>query len=187
VAELLAAGADVVCFSGDKLLGGPQAGILVGPARWIEPLGRHPLYRALRPDKTALVLMDHTLRAHASGRLRQIPLYAMLHTPLDQLKRRARSVGRRLRQLGVPARGLATRAALGGGTTPTETIPSYGLAVPGTQRLGDALRRRRPPVIARIEDDQVVLDLRTVFPEQDRELVGAVAAAWTESADPDGA
>jgi L-seryl-tRNA(Ser) seleniumtransferase len=185
VPDLLAAGADVVCFSGDKLLGGPQAGILVGPARWVEPLGRHPLYRALRPDKTALVLMDHTLRAHASDRLRQIPLYAMLEVSVDQLRRRARSVGRRLRQLGVPTRGRATRSALGGGTTPTETLPSYGLSLPGTQRLGDALRRQRPPVVARIEDDQVVLDLRTVFPEQDRALIEAVAAAWTEVAQPE--
>lgn len=179
VADLLGAGADAVCFSGDKLLGGPQAGLIVGSVEQVAPLARHPLYRALRPDKTALVLMDEVLASHASGRLEEIPLYAMLGTPLASLKRRAQSVGRRLRSAGVPARGRATRAALGGGTTPEETIASYGLSVAGGQELADRLRAVSPPVIARIEDDQVVFDLRTVFPDQDRVLADAVARAYS--------
>jgi L-seryl-tRNA(Ser) seleniumtransferase len=181
VASLLAAGADVVCFSGDKLLGGPQAGIVVGRRQWVEPLGVHPMYRALRPDKTALVLMDQVLRAHQSGRLHEIPLYAMLAEPVAALSRRARRIGRRLRAAGVPARGCATRAALGGGTTPEQTLASYGLSVGGGQRLLDALRLGSPPVIARIEDDAVVLDLRTVLPHQDRALEAAIAAAYRSS------
>ena len=164
VSELLEAGADVVCFSGDKLLGGPQAGLVVGRSEWVEPLARHPLYRALRPDKTALLTMEETLRAHHSGRLEEIPLYAMLGTSIDALIGRARRLGRRLRARKVPAHGRATRAALGGGTTPEETLASYGLGLAGGQGLADRLRAESPPVVARIEDDEVVLDLRTVFP-----------------------
>ena len=178
VGELLRAGADIVCFSGDKLLGGPQAGVLVGTRRWVEPLGRHALYRALRPDKTALVLMDEVLRAHQSGQLDRIPLYAMMAAPVDRLKRRARNLARRLRGRGVPATGISTRAALGGGTTPQETMPSWGLGIPGGQRLADLLRDGRPAVLGRIEEDVVVLDLRTVFPDQDREMVELAASAY---------
>ncbi len=178
VGELLAAGADAVCFSGDKLLGGPQAGLIVGRRQWVAPLARHPLYRALRPDKTALVLMDETLRHHSSGRLEEIPLYALLATPVDSLKRRATRLGRVLRTAGVPARGRATRAAVGGGTTPDETMPSYGLGIAGGQVLADALRAASPPVVARLEDDEVVLDLRTVLPDQDRLLLEAVVGAY---------
>ena len=104
VSELLEAGADVVCFSGDKLLGGPQAGLVVGRSEWVEPLARHPLYRALRPDKTALLTMEETLRAHHSGRLEEIPLYAMLETPIDALMGRAtasRSPSARQRRAGA--------------------------------------------------------------------------------------
>ena len=179
VGEILDAGADAVCFSGDKLLGGPQAGLIVGSTEWVAPLARHPLYRALRPDKTALVLMDEVLAAHASGRLEEIPLYAMLGASLDSLKRRARTIGRRLRSLDIPARGRATRAALGGGTTPEETVASYGLWIEGGQELADRLRSASTPVVARIEDDHVVLDLRSVFPDQDRDLIEAVSEAYS--------
>jgi L-seryl-tRNA(Ser) seleniumtransferase len=178
VSALLASGADLVCFSGDKLLGGPQAGIVVGPRRWIEPLGRHPLYRALRPDKTALVKMDRVLEAHLAGRLEDIPLYRLLGLTVDELKRRARRLVRRLRAAGVPVRGHGTRAVLGGGTTPDESIASYGLALDGGQALLDALRAALPPVIARIEDDLVILDLRTVLPSQEPALEAALAAAY---------
>jgi L-seryl-tRNA(Ser) seleniumtransferase len=179
VAELLGAGADVVCFSGDKLLGGPQAGLIVGPREWVEPLGRHPLYRALRPDKMCLVMMDEVLRAHHSGRLEEIPLYSMLEIPVATLRGRAQRLGRRLRAAGVPAKGSATRAALGGGTTPQETMPSYGLMVAGGQRLADELRAQSPPVVARIEGDMVVLDLRTVPSDRDRHLEAALTAAYS--------
>jgi L-seryl-tRNA(Ser) seleniumtransferase len=177
VGEILAAGADLVCFSGDKLLGGPQAGLIVGSKRWVAPLGCHPLYRALRPDKSALVLMDRVLADHQSGHLDRIPVYAMLETPMEVLKRRAARLGRRLRRLEVTVRGRATRSALGGGTTPEETMPSYGLGLTGGQRVLDALRAGDPPVIGRIEDDEVVLDLRTVQPADDPVLEAAIAAA----------
>lgn len=178
IGEILEAGADAVCFSGDKLLGGPQAGLVVGSPDWVTPLGRHPLYRALRPDKTALVVMDEVLSAHASGRLEDIPLYALLGASLESLKKRARNVGRKLRASGVPARGRTARAALGGGTTPEETFASYGLAIPGGQELTDRLRQASPPVVGRIEEDEVVLDLRSVFPDQDTDLGNAVIEAY---------
>jgi L-seryl-tRNA(Ser) seleniumtransferase len=102
----------------------------------------------------------------------------MLEVSIETLQRRARRLGARLRRQGIPARGQATRAALGGGTTPEETIASYGIAVTGGQRLLDALRTVSPPVIGRIEDDKVILDLRTVFPDQDRDLEDALVAAY---------
>lgn len=178
VSETLAAGADVVCFSGDKLLGGPQAGLIVGGRRWVEPLGRHPLYRALRPDKTALVVMDRTLAAHRSGRLDDLPLYALLRTPPARLQRRARAAARRLRAVGVPTTECSTRSTLGGGTTPAKTVPSFGIAVAAGQELADQLRLGEPPVVVLLEEDRVVMDLRSVFAAQDRVLVAAVQAAW---------
>jgi L-seryl-tRNA(Ser) seleniumtransferase len=187
VADLLGEGADLVCFSGDKLLGGPQAGIVVGSDDWVEPLGRHPLYRALRPDKTALTLMDRILSAHHADRLETIPLYAMMERSTESLTRRARRIGGRLRKAGIPARGRSLRAALGGGTTPEETMPSYGLAVPGGQAFFDRLRAGDPPVIGRLEDDEVLLDLRSIRPDQDRALERAVTAAYSGISDLQGA
>ena len=188
VGSLVDAGADIVCFSGDKLLGGPQAGIIVGSERWVEPLGKHPLYRALRPDTPALVMMDQVLRAHQSGNIHEIPLFAMLSEPVEALSRRARRIAHRLRDRGIPATGRSTRAAVGGGTTPEETMPSYGLVLPGGQQLLDGLRASEPPVVGRIEDDAVILDMRTVFPRQDRALSAAVVAAYgdSEAVQPDG-
>ncbi len=178
VAELLAGGADLVCCSGDKLIGGPQAGIVVGRRRWLEPLARHPLYRALRPDKAALVWMDRVLRSHREGRLADIPLYAMLEIPLPVLRRRAASMARRLREAGVPARSTAMRAVVGGGTTPGSSVASHGLAVAGGQALADALRASAPPVITRLEEDRVLLDLRTVRPDQERVLLATLIRAY---------
>ena len=182
VAELLAAGADLVCFSGDKLLGGPQAGVVVGAATWVDPLARHPLYRALRPDKAALVWMDHALAAHASGRLDRLPLYAMLQQPVEGLKRRAQRSCRRLRREGIEAHPLATACTVGGGTTPGDTIPSWAVSLEGGARLLHELRRGRPPVVGRIERDRVVLDLRTVPTGEDRRLVVAVQEATSRAA-----
>ncbi len=178
VAEILAAGADAVCFSGDKLLGGPQAGIVVGAARWVEPLARHPLLRALRPDKTALVWMDRVLRAHRTGALEEIPLYRLLNTPEEALRRRARRLARRLRGQGVPAAAAAARATLGGGTTPGATLPSWAVVLPGEDALAAALRGQAPPVVGRLAGDELLLDLRAVFPHQDRDLERAVARAY---------
>lgn len=166
VSELLEQGADVVCCSGDKLLGGPQAGLITGGSRWVAPLQRHPLLRALRPDKTALAWMDRVLDAHRRGALDEIPVYRLLGTPTATLKRRARRLARRLQSNGVPAQAVATEAALGGGTTPDATVPSWGLALPGDARLARELRESSPHVVARLSDDRLLVDLRTVFRDQ---------------------
>jgi L-seryl-tRNA(Ser) seleniumtransferase len=102
----------------------------------------------------------------------------MLDEKVEALSRRARRIARRLRSQGVPAQGRATRAALGGGTTPAETLPSYGLAIGGGQRVLDALREGEPPIVGRIEEDEVILDLRTVLRHQERHLETALLAAY---------
>lgn len=178
VQEILDAGADAVCYSGDKLLGGPQAGIVVGSSRWVKPLAHHPLLRALRPDKTALVWMDAVLAAHRAGRLDDIPLYRLLGTPVDTLHRRARRLARRLGAHGIPAAACESRATLGGGTTPEATMPSWGVALEAGEAVAAALRRGRPPVIGRLHEDRVLLDLRSVFEDQDRVLEEAVRRAY---------
>lgn len=180
VQELLAAGADAVLFSGDKLLGGPQAGILVGRAATIEALRRHPLRRALRPDKGALTALVGTLDAYLAERPLEVPLYRLLATPEGELRRRARRLARRLAAAGLAVRAVPCRAVVGGGTTPDQTLPSWGVELPGgDQKTAAALRRGTPPVVARIEDERVLLDLRAVFPEQDRHLAEAAATALT--------
>lgn len=177
VQEILAAGADAVVFSGDKLLAGPQAGVLLGNNSTITPLRRHPLRRALRPDKSALVALAATLDAYLAGRPEAVPLYRLLALPEAGLRARARRLTRRLREAGLPAEAAATRAVLGGGTTPDQTLPSWGVALPGGDVTAARLRKATPAVIGRVEDDKVVLDLRAVLPEQDRRLLHALLAA----------
>ena len=178
VDELLQGGADAVCFSGDKLLGGPQAGIVVGASAWVEPLGRHPLYRALRPDKTALAWMGRTLAAHRRGDLNAVPVYRMLDRPLDDLRRSAQRISRALRRSGVRAQAVASRATVGGGSAPTDTLASYAVQLHGDEGTAERLRMGRPPVIARFSDGQLLVDLKAVLPEQERTLTEALRTAY---------
>ncbi len=168
VAAYLRDDADIVCFSGDKLLGGPQAGLIVGKREWVEPLARHPLYRALRPGKISLAAMDRVLRAHLSDRLEEIPLYAMLMTPPELLKKRAQRLKRRLRNQGLSVELRPTTSTLGGGTTPGAGFPSFGLSLEGGRAMLERLRGGSPPIIGCLEEDRVILDLRTVPPSDDR-------------------
>lgn len=177
VQEILAAGADVVLFSGDKLLGGPQAGVLVGRQAAIAPLRRHPLRRALRPDKSSLTALAATLDAYLAGRPEEVPLYRLLAVQEATLRSRARRLVRRLGQAGVQAGAVTTRAVLGGGTTPDQTLPSWAVSLPGGDATAAKLRKAIPAVVGRVEEGNVVLDLRAVFPEQDRPLAAAVLAA----------
>ncbi len=177
VGELLAAGPEVVLFSGDKLLGGPQAGILVGRGEVIGALRRHPLRRALRPDKRVLATLAATLDAYLAERPGDVPLYHLLGVGEHELGRRARRLAARLRRCGVPAGVTRTAAVLGGGTTPDQTVPSWAVCLPGGGGMAVRLRRGRPPVIGRVERDTVVLDLRAVFQDQDREIERVVEAA----------
>jgi L-seryl-tRNA(Ser) seleniumtransferase len=180
VQESVEAGAAVVCFSGDKLLGGPQAGIIVGKADYVEQLKRHPLARALRADKLCLAALQATLLAYVTGKAtEQIPVWRMIAAPLEEIKRRARRWRRALRRAGVAVEIVEGESTIGGGSLPGETLPTKLVALAGEHpdRLAGALRRADPPVIARIEEDQLVLDPRTVLPEEERELLTTVKEA----------
>jgi L-seryl-tRNA(Ser) seleniumtransferase len=172
--ERLAAGADLVTFSGDKLVGGPQAGLIVGRADRIARIRRDPLARAMRPDKATLVAVAATLGLYRAGRAtREIPVWRMIATPEDVLRTRAERLAAE-----VDGRVVALRATVGGGSLPGETLASWGIVLDGAPqpRLA-ALRRGSPPVVARIEDGAVVLDLRTVDPARDGDLATAITAS----------
>ena len=180
VQESFVAGADLVCFSGDKLLGGPQAGIVVGRAECVARLKKHPLTRAIRPDKATLAALGATLAAYVRGEAeREVPVWRMIATRPDELEARARSI---VAQLGDAGAGFTIedgRSAVGGGSLPGETLPTRLLAAPrelNAQAAAARLRRGSPPVVARIERERLVLDLRTVLPEEDELLVAALLA-----------
>jgi L-seryl-tRNA(Ser) seleniumtransferase len=180
VQESLAAGAAVVCFSGDKLLGGPQAGIIVGQAEYVEPLKRHPLARALRADKLCLAGLQATLLHYAKDEATtHIPVWRMIATPVSEIERRARRWRRRLRREGISADIIDAQSTVGGGSLPGETLPTRVIAVsvPHPDQLAAALRAANPPVIARIEEDRLLLDPRTVLPEEEPQLLAAVVEA----------
>ncbi|NCO69250.1 MAG: L-seryl-tRNA(Sec) selenium transferase [Acidobacteria bacterium] len=187
VRALLGAGADAVLFSGDKLFGGPQAGVLLGTERTIGPLQHHPLRRALRPDKSVLAGLAAVTDAYLAGHWGDVPLYRLVACPHEELRRRAERLRRALGRAGIRATVVATRAAIGGGTTPGQTLPSWAIAIPGGRRVAQALRRGTLPVVARVEQDEVMLDLRAVFPEEDRDLLAAIRAAVASSAGPSAA
>ncbi len=175
--ERLATGSDVVTFSGDKLVGGPQAGLVVGRADLVGRMRRDPLARAMRPDKVTMAGVALTLGLYRAGRAStNVPVWRMIATPVEALRGRAEAMAARF---GAAASVVELRSTLGGGSLPGETLPSVGLAFGGgsaTRRLA-ALRHGDPPVIGRIDDDRVVLDLRTVDPAQDGVLAAAVERA----------
>lgn len=174
------AGADLVCFSGDKLLGGPQAGVLAGRREAIRRVKRHPLVRALRPDKVTLAALSATLAHYERGEApAKIPVWRAIATAPLALRARAEQW---LAALGEAGRGCAVRestSAVGGGSLPEVTLPTFVLALPAgaADALAARLRRADPPVVARIEDDRVVLDPRTVMPGEDDAVVRAVRGA----------
>jgi L-seryl-tRNA(Ser) seleniumtransferase len=183
VQESVAAGAAVVCFSGDKLLGGPQAGILVGRAAFVEPLKRHPLARALRADKLCLAGLQATLLHYLRDEApTQVPVWRMIAAPSAEVERRARAWRRRLEEVGMAADVVDGTSTVGGGSLPGETLPTRLLAlrVGGPDRLAEALRGADPPVIARIVEDRLVLDPRTVLPEDDAVVADTLIAVVEE-------
>jgi L-seryl-tRNA(Ser) seleniumtransferase len=170
VQESLAAGADLVCFSGDKLLGGPQAGIVVGRSDLVAKLKKHPLARAVRADKLCLAALNATLLHYLKGEAEgEIPIWRMIAISPEAIKARAEGWASALGQ-GEAVPGEST---VGGGSLPGETLPTWllRLDVPGPNRFLKLLRLQSPPVIARAQDDQVVLDPRTVLPEQEALLL----------------
>ncbi len=170
VQESLAAGADLVCFSGDKLLGGPQAGIIIGKADLLVRIKKHPLARAVRADKLCLAALTATLRYYLKDEAeREIPIWRMISATPKQMKVRAKYWAAELGQGEV----LANESTVGGGSLPGESLPTWVLAltVKSTDKFLEKLRREQPPVIARIENNRILLDPRTVLPEQDGALL----------------
>ncbi|MBV1857802.1 MAG: L-seryl-tRNA(Sec) selenium transferase [Nannocystaceae bacterium] len=176
IGEYLDQGVDLVLASGDKLLGGPQAGIIAGTAKYVERCRRFPMSRALRPDKTALAALHATFAAHAREGSPAIPLHQMI--ALDEAGLRARADALRLALGWDKNRVVTLQAAIGGGSLPGDTMPSAGLWVPCAKpsATARALRLGSVPVIGRIEDERLLLDLRTVDPKDDAVLQGALTS-----------
>ncbi len=173
---------DVVTFSGDKLLGGPQAGIVLGRgeagAAAVKKMSRHPLARAVRVDKLTLAALEATLRQRLLDRLDEIPVERMIRASLEDIRRRAAMWSVKLEERGVHAKLVAGESAVGGGSLPEHGLPTMLLALSGpASRLAVALRHGEPPVIARIEKDACCLDPRTVLKGEDETLIDAVEAA----------
>lgn len=165
-ASCLSAGADLVTASGDKLLGGPQAGLLLGQTRLIAMLRRHPLARALRADKLTFAALEATLTGPAT------PTARMLSAGAETLDRRAHDIAAELTVHNVDALVIATSAVVGGGGAPGVTLPSAAISLP--EGFAGALRTGSPAVVGRVEDGRLLLDLRTVDPAEDSALVTAV-------------
>ncbi len=170
VQESLAAGVDLVCFSGDKLLGGPQAGIILGRADLIAKIKKHPLARAVRADKTCLAGLTATLLHYLKDEAeREIPIWRMMSLTLKQVRGRAEAWRLELGRGSV----VEAESTVGGGSLPGESFPTYVLAldVKSPDKFLKKLRGQNPPIIARTEDDRVLIDPRTVLPEQEGALL----------------
>lgn len=175
----LAAGADVVMFSGDKLLGGPQAGMLVGKAEVIARLRQHPLARAIRPDKLCLAALSATLAHYLKGEaLEKVPVWRMISMPVDMLGERAARWATTLQQIGLPCEVVDGQSVVGGGSLPGESLPTKLLAIRVTSPDAAAkrLRMANPPVIVRREGDYLLVDPRTVLERDEKELLTALGA-----------
>jgi L-seryl-tRNA(Ser) seleniumtransferase len=169
LSALAALGCELACGSGDKLLGGPQAGIVVGRERAVRACARHPLYRALRPDRITLAALELVLRRHLAG----------LEAPLDRMWPDPEAHGRRVRAAAAALRGevAVVLGYLGGGSAPEQGIPGEAVVLPQDDALLQRLREGEPPVVAYQKDGRLVLDLRTIDPADDASLIAAVAAA----------
>jgi L-seryl-tRNA(Ser) seleniumtransferase len=183
--QSIAADADLVLFSGDKLLGGPQAGILAGKSAWIERIEKDPLMRAFRCDKMTLAALEATLRLYLNEAraLREVPGLAMLGVPLPELRRRADALALRLRELPSLAavKVCQDQAFVGGGSLPDQPMQTWIVEIAARDvsdtDLAQRLRTGTPAVVGRVREGKLVLDLRTIFPRQEADLVEAVTRA----------
>jgi L-seryl-tRNA(Ser) seleniumtransferase len=180
----LRGGAGLVTFSGDKLLGGPQAGLAAGLRAFVEPMRRNPLYRALRVDKMTLAALDATLVEHEAGRAAaSVPVLKMIHTPVDEIRARAEGFASRLAESApdLEISLLDAHSAVGGGAAPTVGVPTVVVSIvhpaQSPDRLAAALRAGRPPVVVRVAEDRLLVDLRTVPSEDEGALLDALVAA----------
>jgi L-seryl-tRNA(Ser) seleniumtransferase len=179
VTQSIEAGVDVVCFSGDKLLGGPQAGIISGSQSLVDQIAAHPLARAVRADKTALAGIAETLRHYVRGEaLEQIPVWQMISATSDQLHERCLKWHSALVN-SDDVDIVQTSSAIGGGSLPGESLPSWGLSIASSDpdRLARLLRNGEPAIMPHIEDERLILDARTVLRGQDDGLVSGLNTA----------
>lgn len=182
VRGLVADGADVISFSGDKLLGSAQAGLIVGKADLVERLRKHPLYRALRSDKLRLAALEATLDAHQrNAALEEIPALHMLALPANEIENRAKLIIHQITGDGsnpLKASVLPGESAIGGGAGPTTAPPTSLIALThellSAQEIETLLRKSTPPIISRISDGKVLLDIRTVFPDEESHLINSL-------------
>lgn len=179
VSDVVASGVDVVSFSGDKLLGSAQAGLIVGQRAIVERLRKHPLYRALRSDKLRLAALEATLSAHQRDRAAaEIPVFQMLALTAYEIQQRAKSIIEQVKPTDLNFTLEPAESAVGGGTAPTSKLKSVVIAVTHSGKsateLEHQLRRCSPPVIARVADEKVLLDVRTVAPEDFLALIAAL-------------
>ena len=176
--ETLNRGADLVCFSSDKLLGGPQAGIIAGKARLVSALKRAPLFRALRCDKLVLAALEATVDSHLRNAPQEIPVLALLQLPLDQLRARGEALIAQLRDCPLQLRLVESTAEIGGGALPRSIIPSLALELCAKNlspnEIATRLRSAAPPIIGYIANGKFKLDLRTIFTGQDEALVAVL-------------
>jgi L-seryl-tRNA(Ser) seleniumtransferase len=187
--ESCRAGVSLVSFSGDKLLGGPQAGVIAGEKSLVERVRRNPLFRALRVDKLTIAALEATLQSYRRGALDEIPSLRMIRLSVDDMAARAEAFAETIRAQLARDAAVDVRegfSVIGGGSTPDQQLPTYLVSVASRRHSAAAFEERLraplpaasvPPVIARIEEDHVLFDLRTVFPEEESSLATAIAAA----------
>ena len=182
IQDSLRAGTDLLACSGDKLLGGPQAGLLLGRAELVDRVMKHPLARAVRIDKLTLAALTATLDLYLTQSVAALPIWSMLGASADAMAARALTWQRRLLERGIEVEVVPAESTVGGGSLPGERLPTSALALtPRPGRAADLLRRLRehePPLIGRIEQERVLLDPRTVLPDEDDALLDAVVAAF---------
>jgi len=190
IRDSFAAGADVISFSGDKLLGGPQAGLVVGRAEIIQRMRTHPLYRSLRADKFRIAALEATLDSYARGaESSEVPTHHLISFSLDEMTARVDRFLTMLREKKLPAalhlEMIEGESAIGGGAAPMSRLKSALISLKhdrlSSNQLEEALRRHAPPVISRIENDRVLLDLRTVLPAEEDEVASAVISLANRS------
>lgn len=178
VQDSIRAGVDVVSFSGDKLLGGPQAGIILGKKKYLDILKQHPLNRAMRVDKMTLAALEATLRSYDTGTEEDIPVIAMLSAQPEALKEKAERLAQLLAQADISCQIIPAEGRVGGGSVPNHILPSYAVAFGGdVNRLEETLRKGTHPIIGRIHDGNYLLDVRTLFESDFPVLVEALKEA----------
>jgi len=185
--ESVEAGFSLVLFSGDKMLGGPQAGIIAGKKELVQKVRRHPLFRALRVDKLTIAAMEATLRAYLRGAWNDIPAVRMMQMSLEEISQRTdafyKALSTKIADPDAEIEIADGRSLVGGGSTPAQSLPTKVLRIASARHSATDLEARLrtgagpTPVVARIEDDRLLIDLRTVFPEQEVALAGALAEA----------